>query len=203
MTLPQTLQSDVTLYFVRHGETDWNRARRLQGQIDIPINELGRTQARRNGEVLGETLGAEALSRLNFVASPLSRTRETMEIVRQAAGLLPGAYETDPRLMEIKYGTWEGAYLDELKRGDPDAFRERRENKFGWRPANGESYRDLTERVRHWLSGITRDTVVVSHGGVSRVVRGLIMPIAEDEIPVQIVPQDKIMICRHGSFDWL
>jgi len=203
MSTPQVLQSGVTLYFVRHGETDWNRARRLQGQIDIPINDLGRSQARRNGEVLRGTLSPETLSALDYVASPLSRTRETMEVVRDAAGLSPNAYETDPRLMEIKYGTWEGAYLDELKRGDPDAFRERRDNKFGWRPENGESYRDLTERVRDWLQTVTRDTVVVSHGGVSRVVRGLITPIAEDDIPVQIVPQDKVMICRHGSFEWL
>ena len=75
------LKPGVTLYFVRHGETDWNAAKRYQGRRDIPLNATGRAQARRNGRVLADLLGSRAAA-LDHVASPLRRARETMEILR-------------------------------------------------------------------------------------------------------------------------
>src|SRR5215467_3399580 len=79
------------LYFVRHGETDWNAERRLQGQRDIPLNALGRKQAARCGELLLELFaGAGAAAQhFGFTSSPLSRARETMEILRGRLGVPP------------------------------------------------------------------------------------------------------------------
>ncbi len=74
------MRADVTIYFIRHGETDWNAQSRYQGQADVPMNETGRAQARRNGEALRALLPASAAAA--YVASPLLRARETMEIVR-------------------------------------------------------------------------------------------------------------------------
>ena len=98
------------LYFVRHGETDWNRERRLQGQHDIPLNPLGRTQAQRCGAMLRELLGKDGvgIADYDYVSSPLGRARETMEIMRGVIGLDPSAYRTDARLMEMSFGRWEG-----------------------------------------------------------------------------------------------
>jgi probable phosphoglycerate mutase len=112
------LKSGVTLYFVRHGETDWNRAGRYQGQRDIPLNGTGRAQAARNGRVLAEVLGGGAAV-LDYVASPLSRARETMEIMRSELMLPPLDYRTDNRLREIHYGHWEGRLWQELPHTDP------------------------------------------------------------------------------------
>ena len=80
------LRPSVTLYFVRHGETDWNLAQRYQGQRDIPLNATGRAQAARNGRALAQMLGHRAAA-LDYVASPLGRARETMEIMRREMGL--------------------------------------------------------------------------------------------------------------------
>lgn len=196
------LQAGVTLYFVRHGQTEWNRLKRLQGQIDIPLNDTGRAQATENGRRLRDVLGAE-MDALDFVASPLSRTRETMELLREAAGLPREPYRTDPVLQEIRYGHWEGAYLDELKRQDPEGFAERRTNKLYWRPIDGESYAELRERVAGWLESVREDAVVVSHGGVSRVLRGLVLDdLDEQEIPNLPVPQDQVMRVTPGQVDW-
>ena len=89
------------LIFLRHGETAYNAENRLQGQLDTPLNALGREQARSVGRTLRARIGAE-IERLEaagaFVASPLLRARETMEIVREAMGLEPEGYKLDARL---------------------------------------------------------------------------------------------------------
>ena len=97
------------VYFVRHGQTDWNAEHRLQGQADIALNALGRAQATRNGRKLAELIADPA--DFDFVASPLGRTRETMELVRAAMGLEPHGYRTDPRLIEVHFGDWQGHTL--------------------------------------------------------------------------------------------
>jgi probable phosphoglycerate mutase len=68
------------VYYIRHGETDWNAESRLQGQRDIPINARGREQARRCGEILRDLLTRDAIdpAQLDFVSSPLGRARETL-----------------------------------------------------------------------------------------------------------------------------
>ena len=87
------------IIFLRHGETDWNREGRLQGQRDVPLNATGRAQAKRNGEAIIRAF--PDIADFDSVASPLGRTRETMEIARIAMGLEPGGYRTDNRLLEI------------------------------------------------------------------------------------------------------
>jgi probable phosphoglycerate mutase len=94
------------VYFVRHGQTDWNAENRLQGQADIELNALGREQATQNGRKLAGLIPDPQA--FDFVASPMKRTRATMELVRAAMGLDPYAYRTDPRLVEVNFGDWQG-----------------------------------------------------------------------------------------------
>jgi broad specificity phosphatase PhoE len=196
------LKPGVTLYFVRHGETDWNRAGRYQGQRDIPLNATGRAQAARNGQVLAEILGSRAIS-IDYVASPLSRARETMEIIRNALMLPPLGYRTDDRLREIHYGHWEGRLWQELPQVDPEGYAGRLADPWNWQPAGGESYRMLSERVALWLAEMASDAVVVAHGGVSKAMRGLVLQLGATEIASLDVPQDKVLQVTAGSVGWI
>lgn len=158
------------IYFARHGQTDWNAEHRLQGQHDIPLNHLGRAQAAQSGTILRELLDRDGVKAgdLEYVSSPLGRARETMELMRSALGLPPHGYGTDPRLMEMSFGRWEGYTFAELQQHEADALAAREKDKWGFVLPEGESYELLVVRVRAWYEAIERNTVVASHGGVCR-----------------------------------
>ncbi len=190
-----------TIYFVRHGETDWNREGRLQGQQDIPLNTLGRAQARRNGEVLRDVVTDP--DRFDFVSSPLGRARQTMEILREAMGLDPSAYHLDDRLRELTFGTWEGITMSELRDRNPEGYAARRADKWRFAPPGGESYEMATGRVRDWMDSLTADTIVTGHGGISRALRGLLFDMPKKDIPSLETPQDKVYVWRDGAGGWI
>ena len=200
-TLTAVLKPGVTLYLIRHGETDWNAEQRYQGQADIPLNNTGRAQAKRNGDVLKAYL--PRLEGADFVSSPLSRARETMEIMRAALGLALSTFRIDTELMELHYGHWEGHLATELPTIDPEGVAAKAADPFGWRPHGGESYEDLMVRTAGWLNAITRDTVAVTHGGVSRVARGALLGIDTRLVPMLDVPQDQILVLRGSEMHWL
>jgi probable phosphoglycerate mutase len=190
-----------TIYLIRHGETDWNRDRRYQGQRDIPLNDTGRAQARRNGEALRALLPDIAAA--DFISSPLGRARETMEIVRTAIGLPPERYAIDDRIKELNYGHWEGMLQDDLPMVDPRGLAVRSIDPFRWRPDQGESYADLLVRVIEWFATIERDSVVTAHGGVSRCLRAHVLGLDPSVIPALESPQDKVLILRDRAMQWL
>jgi probable phosphoglycerate mutase len=189
-----------TLVLVRHGETDWNVERRMQGRTDIPLNERGRAQAWRHGVTLARKV--PGVEQFDFASSPLVRARETMEIMRAAMGLDPHDYRIAPELMEITFGTWEGFTLGELAITGPEEVKAREADKWGYVPPEGESYAMATERVRRFAEAITRDTVAVSHGAVGRCLRGLLFGTDTVEVPVLEAPQDTFLICREGAGEW-
>lgn len=195
------MRDNITIYFVRHGETDWNAARRYQGQRDLPMNERGRTQARRNGEALRAFL--PAIAEADFVASPLSRARETMGFVRAALDLPPDDYRIDNRLMELNYGHWEGKLQSDLAQLDPQGVAARALDPFRWRPDGGESYADLLARTIDWLGSVSRDTVVAGHGGVGRAMRAHLLGLDGETIPELDSPQDRVLVLTQGAMRWV
>ena len=195
------LREGVTLYFLRHGETDWNVIQRYQGQTDIPLNEKGREQAARNGRRLKELLGARAPSP-DYVASPLVRASETMRIARREMGLEADAFRRDVRLAEQSYGHWEGQIWSDLRTSDPEGFAARERDKWGWCPRGGESYRMLSLRIAGWLKEVESDTVAASHGAVSRVLRGLVLGIEGPAVTELEVPQDRVLVLTAGNMRW-
>ena len=113
---------------------------------------MPRGAARRDatGSFLAELLGNDAAS-FDFIASPLSRASETMEIMRREFSLPSTDYRKDARLSEIHYGRWEGELLSDLPATDPVGFSARTTVCWNWQPADGESYRMLSDRVGRGL----------------------------------------------------
>jgi broad specificity phosphatase PhoE len=194
------------LIFLRHGETAYNAESRLQGQLDIPLNARGREQARSVGRTLQARIGAE-IEQLEaagaFIASPLVRARETMEIARDAIGLPPHRYRLDTALKEISFGVWEGLTWPEIEARDPKGLATRRKDKWSFAPPGGESYAMLAERLRPWLDELTGDALVVSHGGVARALMALVAGVAPPKAVNAPIAQGRALCFENGSCHWI
>ncbi len=186
------------VYYIRHGQTDWNAELRFQGQRDIPLNDKGRAQATANGETLSRHLGkAEDHT---FISSPLGRTRNTMELVREAMGLEKSTYEMDDRLIEISYGDFEGTTQADLKERDRELYYYRKQNAWTFRPQNGESHVDTIPRIKDWYSSLEdgRKYIVTGHGAVGRVLRYILLDLQEMEAAKFAFPQNEVFRFENG-----
>ncbi len=159
-----------TIYYIRHGETDWNVAGRLQGRRDVPLNARGRAQATHCGDVLRDLFVRDNRdpNSLDYVSSPLKRATETIELLRTALGLTPDDFRRDERLAEIAFGDWEGFTIAQLHERDPARIAQREHDKWHFLPPGGESYEMVSVRMRDWYESLVRDTVVAAHGGTAR-----------------------------------
>lgn len=147
---------------IRHGETAWNRDTRIQGHIDIPLNEIGHWQARRTAEALvGEDVAA-------VYASDLSRAHQTASTIAEALGR-PVLHHTG--LRERCFGVFEGKTWSELEATHPEVAQAWRRRIPEFAPDGGESLLMLRERVEKTFHELARrhlgeQIVVVAHGGV-------------------------------------
>ena len=159
------------IFLIRHGQTEFNVQRRLQGRMDSPLTALGAQQARRMGQVL-KTFAGEP-HRWTVVSSPLGRTLRTAEIVCETIGL-GCRIETDDRLMEIDVGDWEGLNGEEIEAARPGA---REAPDWLLSAPRGETWETASQRVASWLAEHEehddRRRLVVSHGITGRILRGL------------------------------
>lgn len=189
---------------IRHGQTDWNKTGKLQGQRDIPLNGLGRDQARRNGRRLKQLIDEHPeFAKASWVASPLSRTRETMTLVLDPLGLTLDDVVLEPALMEVSFGEWEGFDLNEVARRDAAGYRARKDNRWEAVPPGGESYAQLATRVRKWAETITGPTVAVAHGGVIRVMLAMTRGTTDGIFGKAPPHQDRILLFADGEHQWL
>jgi broad specificity phosphatase PhoE len=189
------------LYLLRHGETDFNVAQRLQGRYETSLNARGRQQASECGSVLRDLFTREGRQPGDYAyaSSPLMRARETMELIRATLGLDPAAYDVDDRLAEVSYGEWEGSTLAEIQVRDPGVLERRERDKWDFAPPGGESYREVAKRVGAWYATVTRDTVVAAHGGVARVLMANFHILPEEEATHADILHGVVYVFSGGS----
>jgi broad specificity phosphatase PhoE len=154
----------TTIFLARHGESDWNVAKRFQGHSDRPLTERGRHQA----HALADLVASQEIDAV--YTSPLSRARETAEIVAARTRLEPVAL---PELREVDTGSWSGLSRADVEARFPEGFTRWRSGGSGWE--DGESYEEMAERVIGALRTIAEDhpdgrVLVISHGGPIRAI---------------------------------
>ena len=133
----------MRIFLARHGETDWNVERRIQGSTDIPLNENGIRQAHSLSSYLDRLFHAEGGFLSSIFTSPLMRAKETAEIVGRRLGV---EVETVPGLEEMNFGICEGKTWIESKSLYPKELEEWEQNKRYRRISGGESYQDVLNR---------------------------------------------------------
>jgi broad specificity phosphatase PhoE len=189
-----------TILLVRHGETEWNRISRYQGWSDSPLTNRGMAQAQAIGRMLS-TLADIASAEL--VTSPIGRARHTAEIIQASLGCI-APLQFDDRLREISLGSWDGLHRAEILARAPGIFDGDGHYEWYSRTPDGETYEGFRARVGDWLaSARDRSVIAVTHGIVTRVLRGLYagLPFAAAlKLPV---PQNRIFRLADGLIDEL
>lgn len=181
-----------TLYLVRHGETEWNRAGRIQGGLDSPLTALGRAQAEAQGRILARVLPTGGEVPLHV--SPLPRARITAKLAR------PGHEQIiEPRLTEIFCGAWEGLTPDERAAGWPDlAARCQSDLDLYEKAPGGEGLDGVEARVADFLGGVGGPAIIVAHKVVLLVMRGLLLGLNRDALHRLDAPQGVVIAIEDG-----
>jgi probable phosphoglycerate mutase len=185
------------IYLCRHGETAYNRERRLQGRTDTDLNALGRRQAQAMANLLADLVAREPSPDWRIVASPLKRTRQTAAAISARLGL-PITY--DERLVEIDVGAWSNRLRDEVRAENPALFES---SEWAFASPGGETYEDVMGRVSGWLADQApepkRRLIVVSHGVAGRLLRGAYAGLSRAAVLAQDVPQDAVFRLAGGQ----
>ena len=175
------------LYFVRHGQTEWNAIRRMQGQWNSDLTELGRDQADINGKFLS------SLEIDYLVASPLDRTKQTADIINQHLEL---EINYDDRIMEWHSGDWSGEMWDDVSSKWPEEFAAWQEDQFNYRGPHCENFPDMIKRTRPFLDEVFaldhNRIAVVSHGMIGRVMVSTLLGHSPEEMFRYGQPNDTI-----------
>jgi probable phosphoglycerate mutase len=195
------------LYFIRHGETDWNREGRLQGQTDVPLNDNGRRQAKAVAAHLVAPavtgLDRDAFRKLPLYVSPMVRAQETTWIILEALQMPDRGFITEDLLKEIGFGSWEGKTWPEIRTLDPRGAAARDKDKWGFVPPEGENYEMVADRVKRWIDTLSGDAVVVAHGGIARAILVLMAGYRRAEAVRADIWQGKVLDVAAGNARWL
>ncbi|CAN5273068.1 histidine phosphatase family protein [soil metagenome] len=193
-------QFQMRYFLARHGETVYNAAARIQGNsVHTPLSRTGIAQAEAMGAALADFLADPR--EIDIWASTAGRALQTVAIIVEHLHRDFLDVSTDPRLVELEVGAWEGRlYADVIAADGVILCTDRR--LFTVQPPGGEDYPTVAARLRDWLVTLSpdRDVLVVSHGMTLRVLRGLLaggepfngVPIAED------APQGTMFLVENG-----
>lgn len=189
---------NITL--LRHGETQWNRDGRYQGQLDSPLTLTGIGQIRAIAQTLRAHLGD--ITSYQIWSSPLTRTRQSVSVLCEELGLSYNKVGFDKRLMERAYGRWEGLTLDEIATRYPQDVALEKADRWNFTiPGGGESFADVANRLENWLDDIPNDQPVITmaHGGSGRVLRGVYMNLEPDAIFTFNDPQSTAFVMSNAG----
>ncbi|MEO9167130.1 MAG: histidine phosphatase family protein [Aestuariivirga sp.] len=186
------------IYFIRHGETDWNKQRLVQSTADNDLNATGVAQAEAIAKALHDL--EPELRNFDFYSSPQIRAQHTMQIICAAQPRDFTTVKTDARLRELEFGIWEGRPIDELHHspGYPIGQVEH----YNWKPEGGESYAEGVARVDAFVRDMKGPSLIVSHGAMARCFIGYICDMPRIDITRLPTPQGCYCVLENGKYQW-
>lgn len=195
--------TDRTAYIIRHGETEWNRQGREQGRMNSPLTERGESQARSCAEIL--RLELSDINDFQIYCSPLGRTKQTVAIICHELQVDIKSVRFDPLLIECAWGEWEGLRWADIEEKYPGERAKREGDKWQYVPPEGESYEMAAARVTEWLGreGLEQKIIAITHGGLGRVLRGLLADMSPEEMLTEQIDQGTVFRVTDGNADKL
>ena len=189
-----------TLILVRHGESEWNRAGRIQGQVNSPLTDLGISQARAISDYLS---GIFLNQELEIYSSPLKRAIQTAEIIAKGIDHLSSEVIIEERLNDFNLGEISGTYgWDKVAEIFPEQAQLRLQDPMRFHPSGGESGAEFEARLRSLmeeLMGEDTTKLFVSHGIVNKFIRGIYKNISGKEMINLGESQNTIYCLEHGD----
>ena len=193
------IEPNPPIYFVRHGETDWNREGRIQGQIDIPLNDTGHCSRSAVARALKSCLGDTRIDR--FVVSPLTRARQTMGYLARELRPSRTSHRGRARLQELGFRHLGGPSLQGTQ-ADPRLSAATPHERYHWRPEDGESYADGVNVWHNGSADLDGPTVIVAHGAIGRCIVGLAAGLKAEQLVLTEMPQGRFCRLMNGRMDW-
>lgn len=177
-----------TLYLIRHGQTQWNVQRRMQGRLDSALTKSGIEQAHLHGKLLKSQVKVE-----RPWVSPAGRTRATADIINS---YVRAPIDFEDSLLERDVGDWSGLTIDDIEADYPQAWHSRLVDPYHFRPPGGENINDMLERssgfVRAVFTGEHIEVALVTHQVMSRVIITHLLQL-EPEETLQVVHPNELM----------
>ncbi|EGQ7676033.1 histidine phosphatase family protein [Vibrio parahaemolyticus] len=182
------------IFVLRHGETEFNADKKLQGHCDSSLTSKGSDQARRVGTTLKQYVENRPF---RVYSSTLGRALQTSQIVCEELNYSYENLNKEPRLKEFSLGEWEQRTIPSLEQEIPNLLAQ---NDWYLQAPNCETYESVRERLSSWLSDVAHDEdiVVVSHGLTGIVLRGLLLGMDYTQVWQQDLPQDAFFIIEDG-----
>ncbi len=189
-----------TLILVRHGESEWNRAGRIQGQVNSPLTDLGISQARAISDYLS---GIFLNQELEIYSSPLKRAIQTAEIIAKGIDHLSSEVIIEERLNDFNLGEISGTYgWDKVAEIFPEQAQLRLQDPMRFHPSGGESGAEFEARLRSLMEELMSDgttKLMVSHGIVNKFIRGIYKNLSGKEMINLGESQNTIYCLEHGD----
>ncbi len=182
------------IFVLRHGETEFNADKKLQGHCNSSLTSKGCDQARRVGTTLKQYVENRPF---RVYSSTLGRALQTSQIVCEELNYSYENLNKEPRLKEFSLGEWEQRTIPSLEQEIPNLLAQ---NDWYLQAPNCETYESVRERLSSWLSDVAHDEdiVVVSHGLTGIVLRGLLLGMDYTQVWQQDLPQDTFFIIEDG-----
>jgi len=186
------------IILARHGQTEWNKVKRLQGWKNSPLTALGEEQALHVAIKINKLVGK---SEVHLVTSPLGRALQTARIVSSELGGIEHDLKPDILLKEYSYGDWGGMTSEQVKQKYFEQWKRRQADKWNYVVPGGESYSIVASRAEKWLLSLPDKvmTVAVSHEMIGRVIRGIYLGLDEKQTLLKNQKNNEIVLLSDGN----